>query len=88
MKDVAALASVSLWTVSNSFSHPERVASNTRERVLTAARDASRWEAGVPSVRGDKRTDLGGEGTRRPCTVTPREPVPAETEPLKQRGAA
>ena len=37
MKDVAALASVSLWTVSNSFSHPERVASNTRERVLTAA---------------------------------------------------
>ncbi len=37
MKDVAALASVSLWTVSNAFSHPERVASNTRERVLTAA---------------------------------------------------
>ena len=26
MKDVAALASVSLWTVSNAFSHPERVA--------------------------------------------------------------
>lgn len=37
MKDVAALASVSLWTVSNAFSHPERVASSTRERVLGAA---------------------------------------------------
>jgi DNA-binding LacI/PurR family transcriptional regulator len=37
MKDVAALASVSLWTVSNAFSHPERVASSTRERVLSAA---------------------------------------------------
>ncbi len=58
------------------------------ERVLTAARDASHWEAGAPSVRGDKRTDLGGEGTRRPCTVTPREHVTAEAEPLKQRGAA
>ena len=58
------------------------------ERVLTAARDASHWEAGVPSIRGDKRSDLGGEGTRRPCTVTPREPVTAEAEPLKQRGAA
>jgi len=37
MKDVAALASVSLWTVSNAFSHPDRVASSTRERVLGAA---------------------------------------------------
>ena len=37
MKDVAALASVSLWTVSNAFSHPDRVASSTRERVLSAA---------------------------------------------------
>ncbi len=37
MKDVAALASVSLWTVSNAFSHPERIASSTRERVLGAA---------------------------------------------------
>ncbi len=37
MKDVAALASVSLWTVSNAFSHPERVTPSTRERVLAAA---------------------------------------------------
>ena len=37
MKDVAALASVSLWTVSNAFSHPERITSATRERVLAAA---------------------------------------------------
>jgi CO/xanthine dehydrogenase Mo-binding subunit len=58
------------------------------EQVLVAARDASHWEAGVPNVRGDTRSDLGGEGTRRPCTVTPRGPALAETEPLKQRGAA
>lgn len=37
MKDVAALASVSLWTVSNAFSHPERLSPSTRERVLMAA---------------------------------------------------
>lgn len=37
MKDVAALASVSVWTVSNVFSHPDRIASSTRERVLGAA---------------------------------------------------
>jgi DNA-binding LacI/PurR family transcriptional regulator len=37
MKDVAELAAVSLWTVSNAFSHPERVTPSTRERVLGAA---------------------------------------------------
>ncbi|HWH13762.1 MAG TPA: LacI family DNA-binding transcriptional regulator [Miltoncostaeaceae bacterium] len=37
MTDVAAAAGVSLWTVSNTFSHPERVAPPTRERVLSAA---------------------------------------------------
>jgi hypothetical protein len=58
------------------------------EQVLVAARDASHWEAGAPSVRGDTRSDLDGEGTRRPCTVTPRELASAETDPLKQRGAA
>jgi CO/xanthine dehydrogenase Mo-binding subunit/aerobic-type carbon monoxide dehydrogenase small subunit (CoxS/CutS family) len=58
------------------------------EQVLVAARDASHWEAGAPNVRGGPRSDLGGEGTRRPCTVTPRGPASAEAEPLKQRGAA
>src|SRR5262245_54682445 len=37
-------------------------------RVLEAAEKASRWEAGTPG-RGEVRGDLGGEGTRQPCTL-------------------
>jgi CO/xanthine dehydrogenase Mo-binding subunit len=38
-------------------------------RALDAAEKASRWERGAPTSRGDKRGDLGGEGTRPPCTL-------------------
>lgn len=37
LRDVAHAAGVSVWTVSNAYSHPDRVASATRERVLAAA---------------------------------------------------
>lgn len=37
-------------------------------RVLDAAEAAARWEAGTPG-RGASRSDLGGEGTRQPCTL-------------------
>jgi aerobic-type carbon monoxide dehydrogenase small subunit (CoxS/CutS family) len=40
--------------------------------VLESARKASRWESGVPNVRGGTRSDLGGEDTRSPSTVTTR----------------
>jgi CO/xanthine dehydrogenase Mo-binding subunit len=46
-------------------------------RVLEAAETASRWEAGPPG-RGETRSDLGGEGTRRPCTLGARLGAPAE----------
>lgn len=36
--------------------------------VLDVAEASSRWEAGVPG-RGATRSDLGGEGTREPCTL-------------------
>jgi CO/xanthine dehydrogenase Mo-binding subunit/aerobic-type carbon monoxide dehydrogenase small subunit (CoxS/CutS family) len=36
--------------------------------VLDAAETASRWETGAPG-RGGTRGDLGGEGTRAPCTL-------------------
>jgi hypothetical protein len=36
--------------------------------VLDVAEAASRWEAGAPG-RGQTRGDLGGEGTRAPCTL-------------------
>ncbi|HEY0219559.1 MAG TPA: molybdopterin cofactor-binding domain-containing protein [Afipia sp.] len=60
------------------------------EQVLVAARDVSRWESGVPNIRGETRSDLGGEGTRRSCTLEPREIIDAAavTDPQTQRGAA
>jgi CO/xanthine dehydrogenase Mo-binding subunit len=45
--------------------------------VLEVAETASRWEAGAPG-RGATRSDLGGEGTRQPCTLGARlTPAPA-----------
>ena len=38
-------------------------------RVLEAAENASRWEEGAPTVRGEARADLGGPDTREPCTL-------------------
>lgn len=37
LRDVAHAAGVSVWTVSNAYSNPDRIASATRERVLAAA---------------------------------------------------
>lgn len=37
LRDVAKAAGVSIWTASNTFSNPERVADATRQRVLAAA---------------------------------------------------
>lgn len=39
LRDVADAAGVSVWTASNTFSNPDRVAEATRERVLAAADD-------------------------------------------------
>jgi CO/xanthine dehydrogenase Mo-binding subunit len=52
-------------------------------RALDAAEQASRWEAGAPTSRGVTRRDLGGEGTRPPCTLGARfaaSVAPAESE--------
>ncbi len=38
-------------------------------RVLDAAEQVSRWHPGAPVMRGPQRADLGGEGTRPPCTL-------------------
>lgn len=57
-------------------------------RVLDGAREASRWEAGAPAVRGPSRGDLGGAGVRPPCTLGARlkaaEAVPAEFAPARE----
>lgn len=54
-------------------------------RVLGGAREASRWEGGVPNVRGAVRRDLNGEGTRKPCSLSasiPGAPASASTVPV------
>ncbi len=38
-------------------------------RALDAAEQASRWEAGAPTSRGQTRGDLGGEGVRPSCAL-------------------
>ncbi len=38
-------------------------------RVLDAAEKACRWDSGPVGMRGQERNDLGGEGTRPPCTL-------------------
>jgi aerobic-type carbon monoxide dehydrogenase small subunit (CoxS/CutS family) len=37
--------------------------------VLDGAEAASGWEAGAPTVRGETRGDLGGDGNREPCKL-------------------
>ncbi len=62
--------------------------SSSMTEVLNAARTASGWEAGAPTVRGETRSDLYGEGARAPCTLSPRVPVSDAPSAVKQRGAA
>jgi CO/xanthine dehydrogenase Mo-binding subunit len=64
--------------------------SSSMSDVLEAARTASRWESGVPSVRGATRSDLGGEGTRQSCTLVSRGVIApdAAADPSNRRGAA
>lgn len=50
LRDVAQAAGVSLWTASNTFSNPDRVAEATRQRVLAAA-DALDYAGPNPGAR-------------------------------------
>lgn len=56
--------------------------------VLEAARAASRWESGVPNVRGSTRSDLNGEGVRPTCTLSARTGIEPELAPARITGAA
>ncbi len=58
------------------------------DRVLDAAEEASRWEAGAPRVRGSRRQDLGGPDTRKPCTLGARIGTAAETDTNEERVAS
>jgi CO/xanthine dehydrogenase Mo-binding subunit len=62
--------------------------SSSMSQVLEAARGASRWETGAPTVRGPERGDLGGPGTRPACTLVPRELIDPAAAPLPARKGA
>jgi aerobic-type carbon monoxide dehydrogenase small subunit (CoxS/CutS family) len=47
-------------------------------RALDAAERVSRWEPGPPTSRGATRGDLGGEGTRPPCSLGARLAKPTD----------
>ncbi len=47
----------------------QKLGSVSMGRVLDEAERVARWEAGAPRVRGGVRQDLGGPGTRQPCTL-------------------
>jgi len=47
----------------------QRLKSVSYLRALDVAEQASRWEKGAPTARGDVRGDLGGDGTRAPCAL-------------------
>ncbi len=47
----------------------QQLGSVSMERNLDAAKQASNWQDGAPTVRGPSRTDMYGPGTRRPCTL-------------------
>jgi len=56
--------------VAGSLTHTQqKLTSASIDRVLAAAEEASRWEAGAPTMRGPTRGDLNGPGTRAPCTL-------------------
>jgi CO/xanthine dehydrogenase Mo-binding subunit len=47
----------------------QKLGSVSMLQVLGAAERSSNWERGAPMSRGATRGDLGGEGTREPCTL-------------------
>ncbi|MGE0846803.1 MAG: molybdopterin-dependent oxidoreductase [Flavobacteriaceae bacterium] len=61
----------------------QKLGSVSMGRVLDAAEQASRWQAGAPAMRGPERTDLGGPDTRPACTLGARfrkQPAAAKEE--------
>ena len=75
LRDVAESAGVSVWTASNTFSNPDKVAEPTRERVLAAA-DALDYAGPNPGAR---TLALGRTGMV--ALVAPRDAQPLIADP-------
>jgi CO/xanthine dehydrogenase Mo-binding subunit len=59
----------------------QKLGSVSMLQVLDAAERSCGWEPGAPVSRGATRGDLGGEGTREPCTLGAR--LTADAEPVQ-----
>ena len=75
LRDVAEAAGVSVWTASNTFSNPDRVAEATRERVLAAA-DSLDYAGPNPGAR---TLALGRTGMV--ALIAPQDAQPLLTDP-------
>jgi DNA-binding LacI/PurR family transcriptional regulator len=75
LRDVADAAGVSIWTASNTFSNPGRVAEATRERVLAAA-DSLSYAGPNPGAR-----TLALGRTHMVAVVTPGDAGPLLADP-------
>ena len=75
LRDVAEAAGVSVWTASNTFGNPDRVAEATRERVLAAA-DALDYAGPNPGAR---TLALGRTGMV--ALIAPQDAQPLLTDP-------
>jgi CO/xanthine dehydrogenase Mo-binding subunit/aerobic-type carbon monoxide dehydrogenase small subunit (CoxS/CutS family) len=64
----------------------QKLGSVSLSRVLEGAEKASRWEVGVPMSRGGRRSDLGGQGNRLPCTLGARFSKGNRPQAARRRG--
>ena len=60
---------VNMMKIGSTTHTQHKLTAASLDRCLDAAEKESRWEKGTPNVRGDKRSDLGGDDTRAPCTL-------------------
>ncbi|MGB7243084.1 MAG: hypothetical protein WBC93_13470, partial [Sulfitobacter sp.] len=60
---------VNMMKIGSKTHTQHKLSAASLDRCLDAAESESRWEKGTPNVRGDKRSDLGGDDTRAPCTL-------------------
>lgn len=67
--DAFAIRRVNMMKIGARTHTQQELTTASLDRVLDAAEQASRWEAGTPNVRGPKRKDMGGPDTRKPCTL-------------------
>lgn len=67
--DPFAIRRVNMMKIGSKTHTQHKLSAASLDRCLDAAETESRWEKGTPNVRGDTRSDLGGDDTRVPCTL-------------------